>query len=242
MTQILFGKNPVIEVLKARRRKIHECYLEGRKGSPKDSNLSDILGKYSYPVKIVGKKELDSLTGSTHHQGVAVKVDEFPYSFLEDLASKSNDKVLLVMCDSIQDPQNLGAICRSAYCFGADGIILNKDRSVDITPTVVKASAGAVENLSVAKVTNLTRTLTSLKEEEFWSYAADPLADEKLKDVSFSPKTVLVIGSEGEGIRKLLLESCDFRFSIPMVGKFDSLNAAQSASIILYEISRRYNS
>lgn len=242
MTQILFGKNSVIEVLKAGRRKIHEGYIEGRSGSPKDSNLSNILGKYSCPVKIVDKRELNSLTNSTHHQGVAVKADEFPYSSLEELISKSGKRVLLVMCDSIQDPQNLGAICRSAYCFGADGIILNKDRSVDITPAVVKASAGAVENLSVVKVTNLTRALTSLKEEGFWSYAADPFAGEKLKDVSFSPKTVLVVGSEGEGIRRLLSESCDFRFSIPMIGEFDSLNVAQSASIILYEISRCYTS
>jgi 23S rRNA (guanosine2251-2'-O)-methyltransferase len=155
------------------------------------------------------------------------------------MISKYKQKALFVMCDSIKDPQNLGSICRSAYCFGADGIILNKDNSVEITNVVARASAGAIEHLSIAKVTNLSRTLTELKDQGFWSYAAVTKAPESLESLSPSDKMVVVMGSEGEGIRRLVLENCDVQFTIPMPGSFDSLNVAQAATVILYSLSQK---
>lgn len=239
MTQILFGKNPVLEALKAKRRKIHEIYIEGQKGKPKDNEIVSVLSKHHVKFRITEKAEIDSLTHQAKHQGIAAKVDDFPYSTIEQMVGQFSESALFVMGDSIQDPQNLGAICRSAYCFGAHGIILNKDQSVDITPVVCKASAGAVEYLSVAKVTNLARSLEYLKEKGFWTYAAVAGTTETLDQLKPSPKMVLVMGSEGEGIRRLVLEKCDFQFSIKMVRKFDSLNVAQAASVILYALSRK---
>ncbi|MBI4412315.1 MAG: 23S rRNA (guanosine(2251)-2'-O)-methyltransferase RlmB [Deltaproteobacteria bacterium] len=239
MTQILYGKNPVIEAVRAGRRKIHEIYVEGRKGKPNDSEIASLLLKHHSKFRIVEKSEIDSLTRQAKHQGIAAKADDFPYSTLEQMVEQFADQALFVMGDSIQDPQNLGAICRSAYCFGAHGIILNKDQSVDITPVVCKASAGAVEYLSVAKVTNLARSLEYLKENGFWTYGAVANATDTLDQLKPSPKMVLVMGSEGEGIRRLVLEKCDFQFSIKMARKFDSLNVAQAASVILYAISRK---
>lgn len=244
MTQILYGKNPIIEVLHAGRRKIHEALVEGKKGRPSDEAVAAVLAKHHVKYRIVEKKEIDSLTHQAKHQGVAAKVDDFPYMSLEQMVGQFPESApqagsaLFVLCDSIQDPQNLGAICRSAWCFGAHGIILNKDQSVDVTPAVAKASAGAVEHLSIAKVTNLARSLEYLKEKGFWSYAAVAGAKDTLEKLSPSPKMVIVLGSEGEGIRRLVLESCDFQFSIKMVRPFDSLNVAQAASIILHEISK----
>ena len=250
MTQILYGKNPVIEALRAGRRTIHEIYLEGKRGKPPDDEIAPVLQKYHVKFRIVEKREIDSLTHQAKHQGIAAKADDFPYSTIEQMVGQFPDpapqggsppqagSALFVMGDSIQDPQNLGTICRSAYCFGAQGIILNKDQSVDITPAVCKASAGAVEYLSVAKVTNLARSLEYLKENGFWTYAAVAGASETLSQLKPSPKMVLVMGSEGEGIRRLVLEKCDFQFSIPMVREFDSLNVAQAASVILYAFSQ----
>lgn len=242
MFQILYGKNPIIEAVHAKRRKIHEVYLEGKRGKPNDSHLASQLQGHGVNFKVVEKKEIEGLTRGVKHQGIAAKVEPYPYLSLEELISQFSDSALFVMCDSIQDPQNLGAICRSAYCFGAHGIILNKDRSVEVTPAVSKASAGAVEYLSICRVTNLSRSLDQLKQKEFWTYAAVQDSETTLETLSPASKMVLVLGSEGTGIRRLVLESCDSTFTIPMEREFDSLNVAQAASVILYEISRKRHS
>ncbi len=230
---ILFGKNPILEALKANRRKIHEIYLI------EDAEIASLANRQKIPLKNIDKNKLDSLTEGAIHQGVAAKVEGFPYSSLDEVLSKFSTSCFLLVCDSIQDPQNLGAICRSAYCLGVDALILNRDQSAEITATVSKASAGAVEHLSVVKVTNLARTLEELKEKGFWSYAADVEGKTSLDQISPSPKMAVVIGNEGKGIRRLVLESCDVRFSIPMTRSFNSLNAAQAATVICYEISKK---
>lgn len=242
MTQILFGKNVIQEVLKANRRKIHEIYLQGTQTKLDDPLLENLIRKYHVPLKNIDRNKLDSLTQQARHQGIAAKVDDFPYSSLEEMVSCFQKSALFLICDSITDPQNFGAICRSATCFGVDGILVNKDQSVEVTPVVCKASAGGVEHLSVARVTNLARSLEYLKENGFWSYAAIPQASDSLEKISPSPKMAIVLGSEGKGIRRLIQEKSDFHFSIPMAKNFDSLNVAQAATIILYEIAKKRRS
>lgn len=233
---ILFGKNPILEALRSNRRKIHEVLLI------EDNEIASLCTSKKIPVKKTDKNRLDSLCEGASHQGVAAKVEGFPYSSLDEVLTQFSDSCFLLVCDSIQDPQNLGAICRSAYCLGVDALILNRDQSAEINATVSKASAGAVEHLPVVKVTNLSRTLEELKEKGFWSYAADVEEKEgktSLDQISPSPKMAVVIGNEGKGIRRLVRESCDVRFSIPMTRSFNSLNAAQAATIICYEISKK---
>lgn len=238
---ILYGKNPLIEAVKAGRRKINQVFLLKKKEEAADPQLAGFLQKHSQKYQLADRSQLDKLAGNQNHQGVAANIGDFPYEDLEVLVGRHPKNAFFLMGDSLQDPQNFGTICRSAYCFGVDGIIINKDQSVDVTPLVSKASAGSVEHLSVSKVTNLARTLEFLKKSGFWIYGADASADVSLADVKRTDKTVVVLGSEGEGIRRLVRESCDYLFKIPMVRDFDSLNVAQAATIILYELSKIEN-
>lgn len=236
---ILYGKNPLIEVLKARRRKINQVFLLKKKEEAADPQLAGFLQKHSQKYQLVDRSQLDKLAGTQNHQGVAANVGDFPYEEVEVLIDRHPKNALFLMLDSLKDPQNFGTICRSAYCFGVDGIIINKDQSVEVTPAVCKASAGSVEHLSVSKVTNLARTLEFLKKSGFWIYGASASADVSLTEVKRTDKIVIVLGSEGEGIRRLVKGSCDYLFKIPMVRDFDSLNVAQAATVILYEFSSK---
>jgi 23S rRNA (guanosine2251-2'-O)-methyltransferase len=238
-TEIIYGRNSIEEALKAGRRKFFELYLQGRHGQAEDSSFAPLVKKAGVPVRVMPRDDLDDLTKGAKHQGVAAKVVAFPYSDCEALVKKLGPKAFFLMCDTITDPQNLGAICRSAYCFGVDAVIINKDRAVDINATVSKASAGAVEHLNICKETNLTRTLEMLKENGFWSYAADANARDSLHTLDPADKMVFVMGSEGAGIRRLVREHCDIGFSIPMARSFDSLNVAQAATVILYEMAKK---
>lgn len=217
------------EALKAKRRRFIEIYISEKSEAP------ELIKSAGVPVKKIAKEKLDQLTEGALHQGIAARVEGFAYSSIEEVTR--GDKTFLLICDSLQDPQNLGAIARSAYAFGVDALVLAKDRSVEVTPAVSKASAGAIEHLPVVKVTNLSRMMADLKEQGFWFYAADASAAQNLSEMSPSPKMGIVIGSEGEGIRPLVLKNCDFRFKIRLPRPFDSLNVAQAASIILYEFT-----
>lgn len=231
MSQVIYGKNSVQEALKAKRRRILEIYISDKSDTP------DLFKSAGVQVKKLSKEKLDQLVEGAPHQGMAARVEGFAYSSIEEVTR--GEKSFLLICDSLQDPQNLGAIARSAYAFGVDAIVLAKDRSVEVTPAVSKASAGAIEHLPVVRVTNLSRTMDDLKKEGFWFYAADAGADETLEKMKPSPKMGVVLGSEGEGIRPLVLKNCDFHFKIPFARPFDSLNVAQAASVIVYEISKK---
>lgn len=226
--QILYGKNPVFEAIKAGRRKVGPVFY----ADPKNFSIPDAIAQ-----KIVSRDELGRMAKTPYHQGIVAQAGEYPYDSLDKLVKKQNS--FLVMCDSLTDPQNFGALCRSAYCFGVDGVIINKDRSVEVTPAVCKASAGAVEHLSIVRVTNLVATLTQLKKQEYWVYATAANAEATLDAVKPSAKMVLILGSEGEGVRRLVGEQADFKFSIPMKRAFDSLNVAQAATICMYEMSKK---
>lgn len=238
MAQILSGKNAIREILKANRREILQIYFQSKNFN--DPVLLSLCEKKGYRLKAMDKEELHRLTHGPHHQGIAAKVSDFPYSEFGEIVSQKNEKSLVLVCDSIQDPQNLGAICRSAHCFGVQALFIPKDRSVDVTPAVVQASAGAVEHLQMVKVTNVTRLLEALKENDYWTYATDTKGEESLENIKPALKTAIVLGSEGDGIRPLVLKTCDVRFRIPFVNEFDSLNVAQAAGIVLYEVAKKY--
>jgi 23S rRNA (guanosine2251-2'-O)-methyltransferase len=176
------------------------------------------------------------------HQGVAARLREFAYASLDDLlarATASGRPPLVVVLDGLQDPHNLGAVIRSADALGVHGVVLPRDRSVGVTATVARASAGAVEHVPVARVTNLSRALEELKAAGLWVAAADPEADQVLWDARLDGPLAVVIGAEGAGVRPGVLKHCDLRLRIPMAGRVASLNASVSAALVLYEVARQ---
>lgn len=222
----LYGRNSVNEALRAGRRRIHRVLI-AHGTRPFDARV---------PVDRVDRHQLDSLVG-THHQGVVAEVDPFPYVSVEDLIGESP---LLLALDSLQDPQNFGTLLRTALAVGVDGVIIPEHRAVGITPAVSNASAGAVEHLRVARVTNLTRALSQLKSRNVWVYGLTMDAPQPFWDVDFNGGVVLVVGSEGEGLGRLVRETCDLLLSIPMrPDSIDSLNAATAGSLVLYEAFRQ---
>jgi len=181
-------------------------------------------------------EELERLCGSPEHQGVVAEVDSYPYA--DPGALLESDQALVVALDQIQDPHNLGAICRSAEVAGAAGVVIPERRAVAVTPAVCKASAGAVEHLAVARVRNLADWLADAKRAGAWIYGAAAEAERGYTDVDWSGRAVLVLGSEGEGIRPRVAAACDELISIPVRGEVDSLNASVAAAVILFEAVR----
>ena len=181
-------------------------------------------------------EELERLCGSPEHQGVVAEVDSYPYA--DPGALLESDQALVVALDQIQDPHNLGAICRSAEVAGAAGVVIPERRAVAVTPAVCKASAGAVEHLAVARVRNLADWLADAKRAGAWIYGAAAEAERGYTDVDWSGRAVLVLGSEGEGIRPRVAATCDELISIPVRGRVDSLNASVAAAVILFEAVR----
>ncbi|WP_077368864.1 23S rRNA (guanosine(2251)-2'-O)-methyltransferase RlmB [Anaerosalibacter sp. Marseille-P3206] len=237
----IVGRNPVIEALKS-EREVEKILVA--KGELKGS-INKILGiakDKSIPVQYVDKNRLDTISeGGLPHQGVAALVTPFKYSTIEDIldiAKKTDEDPFIVILDEIEDPHNLGSIIRTAECAGVHGIIIPKRRSASVTMTVVKASAGAVEHMHIAKVNNITNTILELKDNGLWIYGADMDAEEYYFERDFSGPKALVIGSEGKGISRLVKENCDFLVKIPMLGDISSLNASNAASILIYEAVR----
>jgi 23S rRNA (guanosine2251-2'-O)-methyltransferase len=235
--------NPVLEVLRARPDEIETLFVaEGQLARGPAGELLSRARDSGVRVRHVPKERLSSLAEGGVHQGVVAEVRSFTYSELDDLlhlAEASGRPPLLVALDGIQDPHNLGAIIRSAHALGAHGVIIPKDRASPVTGAVAKASAGAIEHCPVARVINLSRALEELKERGLWAAAADPDGPQVLYEARLEGPLVLVIGAEGSGVRRGVLEHCDFRLRIPMAGQVASLNASVSAAILLYEVARQ---
>jgi 23S rRNA (guanosine2251-2'-O)-methyltransferase len=239
----VFGVNPVLEALRARPEEVESLLVaEGHLARGTAAELFSRARDAGVKIQRVPRERLAALSDGGVHQGVVAEVRSFAYADVEDLlarAEASEQPALLVMLDGIQDPQNLGAIIRSAHALGAHGVIIPKDRAAPVTGAVARASAGAVEHCPVARVINLSRALEDLKKSGLWAAAADPGAEQLLYDAKLDGPLVVVVGAEGEGIRKGVLEHCDFRLRIPMVGQVASLNASVSAAILLYEVARQ---
>lgn len=230
-----------MEALLAHPEKVHEvCYGRNPKGTvQKIIERTRICG---IRLTEVDKPALDSLVGDINHQGVVALLSAFSYASFDELVSfwkGSGEKCFFIVLDGIQDPHNLGAIIRSAETVGIHGIIIPKDRAAGITPAVEKVSAGAVEHVKIARVTNIVRTLKALKKEGLWIAGAEEDGMESIYDVDLNIDIALVIGSEGYGIRPLVKKECDFHLKIPMRGKINSLNASVAAALLMYEVSRQ---
>ncbi len=235
---VIYGVHPVLETLRAGKRSLEKIYA--LPGLSIDGEMGARINDLGLTVLRVSGNEIASVAASPHHQGIAARVGPFPYTELNDLISRSTlEAGPVLILDGIQDPANLGSILRSAECLGAAGIILTTDRSASITPAVEKAAAGASAHVSVARVVNLVRALEELKEAGYWIHAADSRGRDCIYSVDLGGKIALVVGSEGKGIRRLVREKSDRVIAVPMTGKIDSLNVAQTTAILLAEALRQ---
>lgn len=235
---LLIGRNAVTEALKS-DREIDTLILMRNNNNPALSRLASMAKEKGAVVKEVDSKKLDFMCGGANHQGVAAYVAAHEYSSIDEIfayAEEKGEAPFIVVCDEIEDPHNLGAIIRTAECAGVHGVIVPKRRSASLNFTVGKTSAGALEYMRVARVSNLASTIDELKEKGCWVYGAD-MDGTDYKKTDFSGAVVLVIGSEGKGIGKLIRQKCDAIVSLPMKGNINSLNASVAAGILMYEVS-----
>ena len=237
--EVIYGINPIKVLLRQQQTGLEKVIIaSGRSGSALQE-IIEIVRQKKIPIEFQPRQYLDELVGSNDHQGIAGLRQAYVYSEIDDLLinrGKSFSFDLILILDSIMDPQNLGAIIRTSYCLGANGIVIPADRAAPVTAAVVKASAGAAEQLPIARVTNLAQTIDYLKEKKFWVFGADAHEGGNLKEMDFNCNVALVLGGEAKGIRPLVKKKCDFLLSIPLQQSFDSLNVAVAAGIIQYEI------
>lgn len=239
-TQLIIGRNAVLEALRSERAIDTLLVAKGERNGSIGRIIADCRNRGAV-IKEVDKRKLDFLCGGGNHQGVAAYAASHEYAELEDifsLAKERDEKPFIIICDELEDPHNLGAIIRTAECAGAHGIIIPKRRSVSLTWAVSKASAGALEYMPVVRVTNLAAAIDELKERGVWIYSAD-MDGKPFFKTDFSGAVGLVIGSEGNGVGKLIREKSDFIVSLPMKGKINSLNASVAAGILMYEVARQ---
>ncbi|MCQ2497953.1 MAG: 23S rRNA (guanosine(2251)-2'-O)-methyltransferase RlmB [Lachnospiraceae bacterium] len=234
------GRNPVIEAFRA-GKEIDKLYvLDGCQDGPVNS-IKREAKKHNVLIKYVNKERLDQLSTTGMHQGVIAEVAAYEYAEVEDmfaLASKKGEDPFIIILDGIEDPHNLGAIIRTANQAGAHGVIIPKNRACGLTATVARTSAGALNYVPVAKVTNISQTIEELKSKGMWFVCAD-MKGTVMYDLNLKGSIGLVIGNEGEGVGRLVKEKCDMVASIPMKGDIDSLNASVSCGILAYEIVRQ---
>jgi 23S rRNA (guanosine2251-2'-O)-methyltransferase len=239
----VYGVNPVLESLRAHAERVERLFVtEGQLAAKAAAEIFSRARDAGIRVERVPRERLAALADGGVHQGVVAELRGFEYAELEDLleaAEESGRPPLLVVLDGIQDPHNFGAIIRSAHALGAHGVVIAKDRAVPVTGVVAKASAGAVEHCPIARVVNLSRALEELKEAGVWIAAADPHSNEPMWGARLDGPLAVVVGAEGAGVRQGVLEHCDFRLQIPMLGQVGSLNASVSAAILLYEAARQ---
>lgn len=244
--EVLYGRNAVLETLRANRRRFYRLLLAQNVAS--GGTVGQILAEArarNVPHVTVDRAALDKLVGrdAGHHQGVALEVSGYPYVPWQDAlraCRQSAGKPLFLILDCLQDPQNLGSLLRTAEAVGVDGVVIPKRRAVDITPAVVNASAGATEHLSVDIVSNLAHVLEQMKREDVWAVGLEATPTALLyTEADLNRPLALVVGSEGSGISRLLRERCDFLIRLPMRGRVSSLNAAVAGSVALYEIARQ---
>lgn len=238
MKEYIYGRNPVIEVLK--NRKVDKLYVQ--KGD-KEGSIKKIYGiakDQSILITEVSKQKLDEMSNQQNHQGVVALVSEFEYSTLDEIINSCDENGRVLILERIEDPHNLGAIARSAEAAGFNGIIIPKHGSVYVNDTVYKSSAGAIDNIKVTIETNLSQSIEKLKENGFWIYGTD-MGEESYTDTDLTGKVAIVIGNEGKGIGHSVKKNCDKIISIPMIGSINSLNASCAASIIMFEVLRQGN-
>jgi 23S rRNA (guanosine2251-2'-O)-methyltransferase len=228
---IVYGKNVVKELLE-NNKKIEKAYIYE---DFSDQNLLLALQKQNVRIEYKSKRDLDRLADGVH-QGIIVSIPDYKFFNLEEIIGDADANDLIVLLDHLEDPHNLGAIIRTCEAAGVKGIIIPKDRSVLVNSTVMKVSAGALNNVKISTVTNLNSAIKDLKKNGFWIVGTAMNFDSSYMDIDYNMPTCLVIGNEGFGMSRLVSESCDYIVSIPMLGKVNSLNASVAAGIMIYGV------
>lgn len=238
----LYGIHPVLEALKKRPRAVKSIHL-ARQGSDRSlTQISELAQKHGIALRAVTQQELIQLTGSSQHQGIAAQAEPFPLSDIEDViarARRKNERCFFLVLDCVQDPQNTGSLIRSAVCCGAQAIIFPKDRAAGLTPAVAKASAGAIEHISLCRVVNIAQSLEELRRNDIWVTGTVPQGGQSIYSFDLNIDLALVIGGEGPGMRRLVREKCDVLLSVPMPGAFESLNASIAGAVVMFEALRQ---
>ena len=243
MREVLYGRHAVRESLRAGRRKPYKVMLaEGIRQTDAIGQIVFLAEQAGISVIRTERRNLDRI-GNVNHQGVALETSEYPYSALDDVlavARSRQEAPLFLLLDLLQDPQNVGSLLRTAEAVGVHGVVIQRRRAVDITPAVVRASAGAVEHLLVTQVTNLADTIERLKAHYVWVAGLEAVPSARpYHEADLSGSLAVVVGSEGSGLRRLVRERCDFLLRMPMLGQVTSLNAAVAGSVVLYEVLRQ---
>ncbi|MBQ7104757.1 MAG: 23S rRNA (guanosine(2251)-2'-O)-methyltransferase RlmB [Bacilli bacterium] len=231
MIMLVYGRNVAKEILNS-DKKVEKIIIQE---DFKDEMIISLIEKRKIRPQTMSKKEF-SRFDKYSHQGIILYIEDFKYAELEDFIYEENAKVVIL--DHLEDPHNLGAIIRTCEAAGINGIIIPKDRSVGVNSTVMKTSTGALENVNLAMVTNLNQTIKKLKDNGFWIVGTDMEDSIDYREIDYSGKIALVIGSEGFGMSESVKKSCDFIARIPMNGKVNSLNASVAAGIMIYEVIR----
>ncbi|MBN1349393.1 23S rRNA (guanosine(2251)-2'-O)-methyltransferase RlmB [candidate division KSB1 bacterium] len=241
MENIIVGRNPVLEALKA-GQKIEKIFmLHGQKGAVLQKIFS-AAREANVTIETIDQQRFTQISNAKTAQGIAALIAEYRYREISEIlaiARNRHEQPFIVLLDGIEDPHNLGAIIRSAECAGAHGVIIPKHRAVGLTESVIKASAGALAHIAVAKITNLVQGMDELKQAGCWIAGASGEAEQDIYQADFSGALGVVIGSEGRGLRRLVQQKCDFLIRIPMRGNIASLNASVAAGIIFFEIARQ---
>lgn len=240
--EVLYGFHPVMEALTAGRRTMYTVMVDRTSLSDRQTRVVEMAAKRGISCQTLTPDQIRAACGSDQHQGVAAAVSPLPPDHMESIVAetlRNGDACLLVMLDSIVDPNNLGAIVRTAHCVGADALVVPKDRAVGATPAVSKASAGALEHTRLCQVTNLVATIRELKKRGVWVAGLSMQADQTVFQANLIGPLALVVGGEEKGLRQLVRQHCDFLVSIPLRGRVDSLNASAAAAVVLYEAFRQ---
>ena len=234
MAQYIYGRNVIVSRLKE-AKDIDEIYLLD---TFKDRTIMELVRNSKIKIVWCKKSKLDSLAGNEFHQGIVAKVHTYDYYDFDVLLGELQNKedALIVMLDGIEDPHNFGAILRSCEAMGVDGVVVSRHGTCPLNSTVAKTSTGAIELVKVAEVSNLNNSMKKMKEEGFWVVGAEAHNSVDYRSVDYNGKIVLVVGSEGKGISKLVIENCDYKVKLQMVGKVNSLNVSVACAVLLYQV------
>ncbi|HTA76821.1 MAG TPA: 23S rRNA (guanosine(2251)-2'-O)-methyltransferase RlmB [bacterium] len=244
MSEKIYGRKPVLEAIRSGQRAITRVYiLQGSRDAALDQVETHAKAR-NIPVSLETRHRMDTLAAQENHQGVIAVVDDFKYSDLQDILDNARDKkenAFVLLLDEIEDPHNLGAIIRSADAAGVHGVVIPKNRAVEVNATVLKSSAGASEHVTTVKIANLNDAIKKLKEAGVWVVGTDIEATKYHYEYDYRQPVAIIIGNEGRGLRRLVKENCDELVKIPMAGKMSSLNASVASALMLFEVTRQRN-
>lgn len=237
---VIYGIHAVDEALKSRGRGFEYVGVARERHDQRVQRIIDECRRLGVAVRFVPRQDIDRLAGTASHQGVVAVASAKTYAEVEDiLQHRRGRNALMVVLDGVEDPHNLGAIIRSADGAGADGVLIPERRAAGVTAAVVKTSAGAVEHVPIAKITNVARTLEELKSRNIWTVGLEERAPQAYDALDYNMDCALVLGAEGKGLHELVRKKCDFLVSIPMLGRVPSLNVSVAGAVVLYEIARQ---